>query len=252
MSQGYVEITIVGDIDPEQVLALATKTVGALPERAAVKPKHEQARLVRFPKTPQIQNYGFVSESARARVVVAWPTADAHDFARSIRLGMLTTILNDRLRIKIREELGAAYTPSAFNLESSAMTDFGLIGAELQVDPAQVVEIGKLVTEIAAELGHSSMSDDEFIRASKQKQSIMDQAIRDNAYWMSVLGLCQSQPQALDDARQLADIYRKTTKEDLQALAKTYLTSDRAAIVTLTPEKAASAVSALPEKEAAR
>lgn len=252
LSRGYMEITIVGDLDPDQVLALAAKTVGTLPEREAVKPAYEHARLIRFPKTPQIQNFGFVTETARAMVVVAWPTADARNFARCIQLGMLTQVLNDRIRIKVREELGAAYLPKAYSYESTAFTNFGLIGADIQVDPAQAVEIGKLVTTIAAELGEGAISDDEFERAIKQKQSSMAQAIRGNSYWMSVLGLSQNQPQVLDDARQLTDIYRTTTKADLQALAKAYLAADRAAIVTLIPEKAGDKVSVLPGKEAAR
>jgi zinc protease len=252
LSTGYMEITIVGDLDPEQVLALVAKTLGALPEREAVKPAYEQARIVSFPKTPQIKNFGFVSETARAMIVVAWPTADARNNIRSNRLGILAEILNDRMRLKIREELGAVYTPSAYSYESSALTDFGLIAAEMLIDPTQATEIGKLVTEIAADLRDGAISDDEFARAVKQKQSNLTQMVRSNAYWMSVLGLSQSQPQLLDDARQLAEIYRTTTKDDVQALAKAYLSADRAAIVTLTPEKASDEVSVVPGKEAAR
>jgi zinc protease len=251
-SQGYMEVTIVGDLDPEVVLALASKTLGALPEREEVKPAYEQQRIVRFPKTPQTQNFTFASEAARAMTIVAWPTSDARNYARSIQLGMLSEILKDRLRVKIREELGAAYTPVAYSHESSALTDYGLISAEILVEPNQTAEISKLVTEIATQLGADTISDDEFNRVLKVKLSNMEQAVRGNSYWMSVLCQCQSQPQLLDDARQLSEIYRKTSKADLQLLARTYLTPDRAAIVTLTPEKQSAEVSALPGKEAAR
>jgi zinc protease len=251
LGQGYMEVTIVGDVDPEQVLEFACKTLGTLPEREAVKPAYEQQRIVRFPK-PQVQNFSFVSDAVRAMIVVAWPTADARNYARSIQLGMLSEILNDRLRVKIREELGAAYTPVAYSHESSALTDYGLISAEMLVEPNQAAELSKLVTEIAAELGKVSISDDEFSRVLKVKQSNMEQAVRGNGYWMSVLCHCQTQPQLLDDARQLAEIYRKTTKADLQALAQTYLTADRAAIVTLIPAKESVEVSATAGKEAAR
>ncbi len=252
LSSGYMEVTIVGDVDPDQVLELAAKTFGTLPERDAQKPEYKEARVVNFPKTPQIQNFSFTAETLRSMVVVAWPTADAQNFARSCQLSILSEILGDRLRLKIREELGAAYSPSVNNFESSALKDFGMIGAELVVDPKQATEIGKLVTTIAEDLRNGAISDDEFDRAIKPILNNVSASVRSNGYWMGVLGLCQSQPKLLDDARQLAEIYKKTTKEDIQALAKAYLSADRAAIVTLIPEKAGESTSALPGKEATR
>ena len=252
LSSGYMEVTIVGDVDPEQVLELAAKTFGTLPDRESTKPDFKAGRVINFPKTPQIQNFSFTAETLRSMVVVAWPTADAQNFARSCQLGVLSEILGDRLRLKIREELGAAYSPSVNNFESPALKDFGMIGAELVVDPKQATEIGKLVTTIAEDLCNGAISDDEFDRAIKPILNNVSAAARSNGYWMSVLSLCQSQPKLLDDARQLAEIYKKTTKEDIQALAKAYLAADRAAIVTLTPEKAGDTMSAVPEKEASR
>jgi zinc protease len=247
-----MEVTIVGDVDPDQVLELAAKTFGTLPEREAMKPEFNQARVVNFPKTPQVQDFRFTAETLRSMVVVAWPTADARDFARSCQLGVLSEILADRLRLKIREELGAAYSPSVQNFESPALKDYGMIGAELIVDPKQATEIGKLVTTIAQDLRDGAISDDEFDRAVKPILNNVAASARNNGYWMSVLGLCQSQPKLLDDARQLAEIYKKTTKEDIQALARAYLAADRAAIVTLTPEKAGDTISAVPGKEGTR
>lgn len=252
LSSGYMEVTIVGDVDPEQVLELAAKTFGALPERDATKPEYKEARVVNFPKTPQIQNFSFTAETLRSMVVVAWPTADAQNFTRSCQLSVLSEILSDRIRLKIREELGAAYSPNVYNFESPALKDFGMIGADLIVDPKQATEIGKLVTTIAEDLRDGAISDDEFDRAIKPIMNNISQAARNNGYWMSVLGLCQSQPKLLDDARQLSEIYKKTTKEDIQALAKAYLSAERAAIVTLTPEKTGESVSSVPGKEAAR
>jgi zinc protease len=194
LSSGYMEVTIVGDVDPEQVLELAAKTFGTLPERDAAKPEFKAARVVNFPKTPAVQNFNFTAETLRSMVVVAWPTADAQNFARSCQLSVLSEILGDRIRLKIREELGAAYSPNVYNYESSSLKDFGMIGADMIVDPKQATEIGQLVTTIAADLRDGAISDDEFDRAIKPIMNNIAAAARNNGYWMTVLGLCQSQP----------------------------------------------------------
>src|SRR5262249_21923392 len=38
LAKGYLEVSIVGDVDPEKVLPMVAKTLGALPERDAAKP----------------------------------------------------------------------------------------------------------------------------------------------------------------------------------------------------------------------
>src|SRR5690606_11010077 len=50
-THGALEVAIVGDIDIEATIALAARTIGALPERRE-KPPFTEARQVRFPSPP--------------------------------------------------------------------------------------------------------------------------------------------------------------------------------------------------------
>lgn len=238
LRDGYMEVSIVGDIDPEQALALVAKSLGALPQRAAEKPAFTKEREVRFPQTPARQEFRFTADAQRAVAFIAWPTADGSDAAKFRRLNILAEVLNDRVRVKVREELGASYTPEVFSYASDSLTDYGFIAAALMVEPKRADEIGTLVAEIAAGLTDGSMTEDEFDRAIKPTIGGLEQVSRNNGYWLNVLSEIQSRPQTLADVRSRVNDYKSMTKADIEALAKEYFAKDRAAIVTLTPEKA--------------
>ena len=62
---------------------------------------------------------------------------------------------------------------------------------------------------------------------------------RDNKYWsMNVLRNCQEHPERLDWARSFESDFKSITKDELHALAKEYLVSDKALVIGLLPHEA--------------
>ena len=53
-------------------------------------------------------------------VAVYWPTTDDREVHRTRRLSLLSEIFGDRLRLRLREQLGDAYAPQAASLPSDA------------------------------------------------------------------------------------------------------------------------------------
>src|SRR5262249_49562101 len=150
-----------------QALPLLAKTLGALPERDAAKPAFAKERALTFPHGDKLKEIRFASETPTAISAVCWPTTGNRDQARDHRTRILDEILLDRLRLKVRAELGATYTPAVFRFSDDAFPDFGFVQAEMTVDPARVGEIGPRVAAIAAELAQGKIGDDEFDRAAK-------------------------------------------------------------------------------------
>ncbi|MCB1062471.1 MAG: insulinase family protein, partial [Verrucomicrobiae bacterium] len=111
LASEYLEISVVGDIDPETVIAQLAATFGNLPERAAKKPPYTEERKVTFPRKADLETFTFETTIPKAMALVYWPTLDIFDIEKTRRIGMLGSILDDRLRLKIREELGDAYSP---------------------------------------------------------------------------------------------------------------------------------------------
>jgi zinc protease len=246
LRSGYMEVAIVGDVDPDTALTLMAKTLGALPKRAAVKPSFAKMREVRFPAAPKNKEFRFVAETPRAMNIVFWPTAGSRDFAATVRTSILNAVLSERLYEKVRQELGATYTPIVTNFSPSVFPDYGFIEADLTVDPKQAAEIGPLVAKIAADLAAGSVSDDEFQRAIKPLLSSLDQVDQSNDYWIGLLGHCQEYPMFLDRARQLKTQVSSITKSEIEALARKYLAAGQATVVSVVPASASREVAKLP------
>ncbi len=233
LEKGYMEVAIVGDVDPERALELAAKTFGALPERDAKKPSFTEARRLKYPIEAKQKVVNFSSETPRAVSIVCWPTLDHYSVPRDRRLSILSRVLDDRLRLKIRQELGATYTPQVFPVGSSTFDNFGYLEAFLLVDPKQLPDVSPLVAKIGAELAAGGMTDDEFERAIKPTLATIDDL--DNSFWMGYVADCQEHPENLDMARGMKADYLSIKKSEIEALATAYLAEGKATIINVAP-----------------
>lgn len=170
--------------------------------------------------------------------IVHWPTTDIYDIQKSRRLSMLSAILDDRLRVKVREELGDAYSPFAHNLPSDTWTDYGYLFASVTVAPDQADAVTQVIAQIANDLATGkSISKDELDRAKKPQVTSIEEMRRTNRYWMvSVLESSQEYPDRLDWSRSFVDDYKNITVEEVNSLAKEYLSSDTMVAIVITPE----------------
>ena len=235
LKTGYMEVTIVGDVDVEQTLSLVAKTIGTLPQRDASKPAFAKRREIKFPATPKVKEFTFASDTPRAVSVVCWPTTGSRDVAQSHRLEILSSIIWDRLRVKVREELGATYTPSMASNTSETFPDYGVLQSELEVEPARLADVNKLVANIGNDLATHGITDDEFTRAIQPTLASLENIDKQNVYWMYVLSSCQERPEILDNARGLLADYKAISKAQIESLAKKFLTSDKATILSISP-----------------
>lgn len=241
LKDGYLEISVVGDFEKEDVIEKLAATFGNLPERAAEKPAYEEERTVNFPDGGT-KEFSFQSEIPKALTLVYWPTVDIFDIKKTRRLGILGAVLDDRLREKVREELGDSYSPFAHNIPSDTWKDYGYIFAAVTVDPAQSESVAKVVGEIAKELATgTSITQDELDRAKKPNIVSIEEMRRTNRYWLgSVLESSQEYPERLDWSRHFVDDYKAITVDEVNALAKEYLTGDSQVTIMIKPETAQS------------
>lgn len=236
LQTGYCEITIVGSFDKEAAITQLAATFGNLDERAAAKPDHTAERLVKFP-AGTTKEFLFESEIPKAMAVVHWPTIDIFEIEKTRRLGMLSAIIDDRLRVKIREELGDAYSPFAHNLPSDTWTDYGYLFASVTIDPAQAGSVTEVVTGIAKDLATGkSITADELERAKKPQVTSIEEMRRTNRYWMSsVLESSQEYPERLDWSRSFVDDYQNISVDEVNALAAEFLKPENQVNVIIKP-----------------
>lgn len=236
LRDGYLEISIVGDFEVEETIELVAKTLGALPERTINKPSFSQARQVHFP-AGQEERFTYPSRLPQALAGMYWPTDDIWDISQTRRLLVLASILDDRLRIKVREELGEAYSPSAYAIASDTYPDYGYLAALIPTEAGGAEALLPVLEEIAESVVLEGISKDEFERAMAPQLERLKLIRRDNGYWLhNVLGRAQEYPHRLDWARTIEEDIASITRDEIETLAVRYLDGASAARVLIVPE----------------
>ncbi|MEM7145007.1 MAG: insulinase family protein [Verrucomicrobiota bacterium] len=239
LGSGYLEISVVGEIeDEEAVIEMVGRTFGRLDEREGEKPAYVEERVVDFPEGAEDQQYDYSSEIAKGLLLVYWKTADMSDIERTRRLSLLSSVFRDRLRLKIREELGEAYSPYARNTSSDAYEGYGYLFATVESEPANLPGLAEIIEGISEDFRENGVTEDELERAKEPLLNQLAELRRNNSYWMdSVLQSSQERPERLEWARTIVPDFEGVTAAELSALAKEYLGADRAVVVTVVPEE---------------
>ncbi len=240
LQKEYMEVSIVGDFDPDKIKQILARTVGALPKRVATKlPYTEQRELPQLPKPPQKKRYTFESRIPTGTAIITWrgPALTADSIGKIRRMGVLSSILSNRMREKIREELGEAYSPYAGFQPSDTFKDLGYMLAVSPGKPEQAERVGKIIIELADKLAREGATEDELKRALAPKLSELKKTLRQNSYWLgTVMSQSQEQPYRLQWASERDKDYATMKLDEVNALAKQYLGKNNAFRFEIIPE----------------
>ena len=240
MLESAIEIGIVGDIDPEKLRPILARTVGALPKRKVIEKIPDELRVINVPKTPVEKKFGFESKVPTAISIISWKAEDNtnHDVKLARRVGILSEILSDRMRIKLREELGDAYSPGAGSQLSSTYKDVGFVLAYSPVKPEDLDNVSEVIIELGDKLAKEGASEDELKRALTPRIGILSKTLRQNSYWLgNVVAESQTRPYILDWARGREADYKAIKLEEINELAGKYFARDRAMSIKIAPEE---------------
>lgn len=237
LAQGPLEVSVVGDFDIPATRAILSRYFGNLPSR---EPAAETAD--RRPPTfsrGQLLTLKVQTRLPKGLTIVAYPTADVWDIKRTRRLSVLSEIVSERLRVGIREKLGAAYTTAAFNRPSRAYPGYGVFLTYVQVAPDKVAFIRDEVRKIVQTVATSGITADELKRALDPTLSGIRDARRRNAYWLNtVMAGSKAHPEQLQWSRNILTDYAGITVAEVETAARTYLVNDRAATILVTSKDA--------------
>ncbi len=236
LARGAIEIAMVGDLDIDATIDAVGRTFGALPARSP-RPALDDLRQVKFPAEPFARSFTIATDIPKGTVAIYWPTTDGREVRRTRRLSMLGEVFTDRLRIKVREELGDAYSPGAGSAASDLYPGYGYMNASVTVDPPRAQQVADIIVQIADDLATKGVTEDELERAKKPVLTSLRESARTNGYWLgNVLARAQERPEMLDWSRSRYTDMESITKADLNALAKAYLIAARASRVVIIPQ----------------
>ena len=234
LRHGAIEVSVAGDVDVDSVVDNVAKTLGALPARDP-RPDLPEKHKVSFPSVPFSLDYGLDTKVPKGVVAIYWPTNDGLDIHRARRLNMLAEVLSDRLRVKVREQMGSTYSPIVGSTASDVFPGYGYITSMMVVDPAKTKDIVDVVVQVADAIRTGGVTQDELDRTKNPAMTAVKDTERRNEYWMTVLGRAQERPETLDWARTRHDDFQSISISDLNALAKLYFAPERASKVVIRP-----------------
>lgn len=239
LKKAQLELSLVGDFNPDTLIDQAALYLGSLPKgRHAYEPLTADDRPL--PRLPRDKELTLTVQTVipKALVKVAYPTDDFWDITQTRRLSVLGSVFSDKLRNTIREELGAAYSPYAYNLPSLAFPGYGVFQAVVTVDPGQAELVTKKIKIIADRLAEEGISDDELKRSVDPILTSIRDMKRSNRYWLnSVLAGSGRHPVRFDWARTMEKEYASISADNILAMAEQYLDNAKAATLVIKPEE---------------
>jgi len=235
LANAVFEVSVVGDFDVQTVIDLAGRYFGSLPGRHAPGPPLRETGPA-FPVSRSLI-HRVHTEIPKGLVVVAYPTEDMWNIHRTRRLNVLGEVFSDRLRERIREKLGAAYSPFAFNRPSRAYRGYGVFQAFIQTAPDEADIVRREVMAMAAELARTGVRPEELKRALEPTITSIKDMLRTNGYWLNtVLSGSRRHPEQLDWNRSIVGDYAAISAHELSVLAEKYLDNRKAATIVVLPE----------------
>jgi zinc protease len=230
LSQGRIEVTIVGDVTVDEAIAQVAATFGALPPRPAATPARPGSASLAFPPaTPEPTLRFDTGRPDQAVAVLAWPATDFFVDMKASRAAILAgEVLGNRLIDKVRIAEGSTYSPQTSVNLSQSFPGYGYILNMVEMPPSVIPGFFQSVKAIAADLAATPVSADELARAKNPRLAGLRRSQLTNEYWLGDLDDSQADPRRLALIRSTFPDYEAVTAADIQAVARRWFQSDRA------------------------
>jgi zinc protease len=238
-----IEVSVVGDIDVEATIQAVARTFGKLPQRRALDPRTE-ARRAPAPKSGVHQVHAIDTQVPKSLVLTVFPVPDAIDIERMRRFMFLAEVLRDRLRLEVREKLGAAYAPTAGVDQSRVLPGVGMLLVQALTEPGAAEELQAACFGVTDALAKDGVTQEEVDRLREPVLKRLRDTRRENGWWVGLLAEAQRRPAVLDEERSAEAGLRAIEPAALTELARQYLVRERASTVIVNPSSAGAAVAA--------
>ena len=236
LANGAIEIGVVGDIDEDAVIALVGKTLGALPVREADFRPYDEQRKRPFTRERNRRIVRHTGPADQSILRLTWPTRDGSDAQDALALEVLERVVRIELTETLREKLGKAYSPSAASTTSLTWRGYGTFAIAASVNVDEIAATRAAIAETLAALRDRPISDDELLRARRPLIEGLDNALKTNAGWMTLVDRAQTQPERIERQLQARVRLSLVTPAQVQALARKYLQMKDAVEILVLPE----------------
>ena len=236
LAKHYMELTLVGDFDRNEVLDVLIDTLGRLDERDAQKKELPEAcKKLAWPEA-QMKVFTFDSVIDKAISFIVWPTESVWNQEHTRILKILKSILQNRLIFEIRQALGDTYSPKVDLITNEILENRGSMTSLVFVDPKKLDDITDRVLKIAEAIANEGVSQDELERAIKPYINQLKQQMETNVFWLELIKNIQQYPQKATWMKDIIKHYEAIKTDDIQRLARLYLQRNQAICIHIKPK----------------
>ncbi|WP_293682101.1 pitrilysin family protein, partial [uncultured Phenylobacterium sp.] len=184
LQTGPIEVVIVGDVVPDQVIAAAAATFGALPVRAESRPVPAAKRAVPFPRgAAQPVVLSHKGRGDQAIGYIGWGTTDYWaDPQRARDTAILREVMKLRITEELREAQGVTYSPDVNSQHSLVWSGWGYVAANVEAPPEKLPGFFDDTLKIARDLAITEIGPDELARAKQPRLEQLQRAQLTNGY----------------------------------------------------------------------
>jgi len=237
LTDGYLEMTVVGDIEEKALLDLVSRTLGSLPVRAATKVMARTPAPVVISAPAGFQRIEFVGEQHQAVVIGTWPAQGATSVRDTVAVHVLGRVMDIRIREQVRDNLGLAYSPQTRFEEFDGFSGFGLLQTTVDCSPADSTRIAELIAAISASAAGAGVTPGEFQGALGVFKSQIGRAFLENSFLLRQFSRAQENPQSIDDLLAASrDLFDTITIEEVNAWAEKILPASNCRAAAIVPK----------------
>jgi zinc protease len=234
----------VGAFKVDEMVPLLEKYVASLPSKGKATSRIGEFRL-QFPESVvrEVVNKG---QEPRSQTVMTFFADTGLDELETHRLQAATTVLENRLRDILREQLGGTYSVGVAYSSTSPIPGYGTTSVQFGSSPENVEKLTQAVMAEIERLRKEGPSPADVQAVKEAEKNSLQESLRQNGYWLNSL---QAVHLLERDPRRIplrAERTESLTQENIHAAFRKYFPANRHTIVSLMPEAQGAAAAARP------
>jgi zinc protease len=225
---------MVGSFTVDGVVPLLEKYVASLPSKGTSTAKLTDMKL-QFPDKV-VREPVYKGQDPRSQTVMAFYADTKLDEFETHRLQAATTVVENRLREILREQLGGTYSVGVGYSNTQPVGGYGYTSVQFGSSPENVEKLQAAVMAELDKLRKDGPTAADVQAVKEAEKNSIQEGLRENGYWqgsLQTLHLLGRDPRGILRRIERAD---SLNQENILAVIRKYFPIERHVIVTLMPE----------------
>lgn len=229
---GDFAFVVVGAFQLDSIRPLIERYIGGLPSQPGSRGWRDQG--LRMPTGVVEKEFRFGREP-RARTAIVFNGPFVHSEEEQFALGAMASVLNARLRDRLREALGGTYSVSVRPQIQSIPERTYSVQIVFDAAPERVAEMEKAVFDEIARLRKDGPTEAEVAKVREESARQIELSVKNNGFWLQLISSYDQMERPLGELAGYGESLKALKTGEVHAMSKQYLDPSRYIRVTQLP-----------------